>query len=176
MCIYRSLILLLLKFTSFYSKLARTTSLHSFTGYLSTLIGRQLCKWETGCPARCQSCCHCWQFNLVHNPQSASESKTEPRTRNCIPALSSPVIQSIPPFHLPPLLVVCCSTPIPIKLLPFSTTTMSTASPVVIAARHAAHFKWTTTCASARALCDCQKTRKSKKKNIKNKPKKLQSF
>lgn len=49
---------------------------------------------------------------------------------------------------------------------------MSTASPVVIAARHAAHFKWTTTCASARAL----RLPENQKRKIKNKPKKLQSF
>lgn len=49
---------------------------------------------------------------------------------------------------------------------------MSTASPVVIAARHAAHFKWTTTCASARA----PRLPENQKRKIKNKPKKLQSF
>lgn len=83
-----------------------------------------------------------------------------------------PLFCSLPPASLQPiLLVVCCSTPIPIKLLPFSTT-MSTASPVVIAARHAAHFKWTTTCASARA----PRLPENQKRKIKNKPKNCNLF
>lgn len=178
MWIYNKLQGIVLDFTP--DKPTRKTLLRSFTGYLSTLIGRQLCKWETGCPARCQSCCHCWQFNLVHNPQSASESKTEPETvsQRCLLQLS----KAFPLFRSPSTSLLSSSSAA-LHLFPLSfchsprrrrrrrrcRLRLRLSLPRVMRLTSNGRRR-----ARARALCDCQKTRKEK--NIKNKPKKLQSF